>query len=208
MLVIYKYMLDRWWGATLTLGIFLLIIAGGLGGFPLLFPELQFPRISNLALWVVVCAGVFVVSFSFFLITLRKSAFVQPFSDHLRLVTPFLRLNFSYRRIRRTYTAEMQQLFPWKKTSLRRRQMIRPLASKILVVIEMTSFPAPPAAMHLFLSPFFFPDKTPRLALLVPDWIAFSTEMESLRSAWQDSLRPALGNQAPQQSSTTNKDKQ
>jgi hypothetical protein len=41
---------------------------------------------------------------------------------------------------------------------------------------------------HLLIvySPFFFPDKTPRLALLVPDWIAFSTELESRRGAWQD----------------------
>jgi hypothetical protein len=41
---------------------------------------------------------------------------------------------------------------------------------------------------HLLIvySPFFFPDKTPRLAFLVPDWIAFSTELESRRGAWQD----------------------
>jgi len=46
----------------------------------------------------------------------------------------------------------------------------------------------PRRVLDLFLSPYFFPDKTSRLALLVPDWIRFSTELESLRSAWLDNV--------------------
>jgi hypothetical protein len=41
----------------------------------------------------------------------------------------------------------------------------------------------------LFLSPLFFPDNSPRIALLVPDWIKFSTNLESYRSAWQDAQK-------------------
>ncbi|MDO9128977.1 MAG: hypothetical protein Q7U34_03835 [Anaerolineales bacterium] len=32
LLIVYKYMLDRWWKATLAIGISLLALAGGLGG--------------------------------------------------------------------------------------------------------------------------------------------------------------------------------
>jgi hypothetical protein len=31
------------------------------------------------------------------------------------------------------------------------------------------------------------------VALLTPEWSAFSHEPESLRNTWQDSIRPALG---------------
>ena len=39
----------------------------------------------------------------------------------------------------------------------------------------------PITTLRLFLSPFFFKDKTPHLVILVQDWMAFSTELESLR---------------------------
>jgi hypothetical protein len=107
------------------------------------------------------------------------------------LVTPFLRLNISYRRFRRTYTDEFQRLFPLKKARGWKREMLGPLNGRTVLVIEMTSFPVPRWALHFFLSPLFFPDRMPHLALLVSDWMALSTEMDSLRGGYQESLRPA-----------------
>jgi hypothetical protein len=134
-------------------------------------------------------AGGFSILLAIFLASLRKSAYVQAFGDHLRLVTPFLRLNISYRRIRRTYSAEMGQLFPPKKVGKWKRDLLRPLAARTVVILELTGFPVSPFALRMFISPFFFPDKTARLALLVPDWIAFNTELESRRGAWADASR-------------------
>jgi len=191
LLAVYKYMLDRWWRDTLALGVALIILAGGLGGLPLLLPQYSFMWVDDLTLWIVAGVGAFTIFFSIFLISIRKSAYVQPFADHLRLVTPFLRLNISYRRFRRTYTAEMQRLFPANKVSNWRRELLRPLANETVVVIELTGFPVSLPAMRLFLSPLFFPDKTPRLAILVPDWLAFSTDLESLRGSWRDAQRQA-----------------
>jgi hypothetical protein len=53
----------------------------------------------------------------------------------------------------------------------------------------LDNLPVPRWLLDLFLAPFFFPDKTARIALLVPDWMQFSNEMESFRSAWLESLR-------------------
>jgi hypothetical protein len=182
LLFVYQYMLDRWWRATLVIGLVLLV----LGGLPLLLPRFDFPVADNWTLWMLVGAGGFAILLTIFFASIRKSACVQAFSDHLRLVTPFLRLNISYKRIRRTSVAEMGRLFPLKTSSTRRRGLLLPLASKTAIILDLTSFPVSQAALRMFLSPLFFPDKTACLALLVPDWLAFSTELESCRSASQD----------------------
>jgi hypothetical protein len=189
LLVIYKYLVDRWWKAILNIGFTLLIVALSLGVLPPLLPQYPFAWVSDWKLWLISGVGGLAICFSLFLITIRKSAYVQPFPDHFRLATPFLRLNISYRRIRQTTSAEFQQLFPPGKRSRRIREMLRPLASRTVVVVELNAFPVSRNMLRLFLAPYFFPDKTPRLALLVPDWIAFSTELDSMRSTWQDSQR-------------------
>ena len=186
LLIVYKYMLDRWWKATLTIGLVLLALASGLGGLPFFIPQSTFPGLNDWKLWGLAGAGGFAIFFTVFLASIRKSAYVQAFSDHLRLVTPFLRLNISYRRIRRTYSSEMGLLFQPKRMEAWKRELVSPLAAKPAIILELTRFPVSQAALRLFVSPFFFPDKTPCLALLVPDWIAFSTELESWRGAWQD----------------------
>ena len=63
---------------------------------------------------------------------------------------------------------------------------MRPLAAQTAIVLEMRGWPLPHWVLNLFLSPFFFPDKTSRLALLVPKWMDFSMEMEGFRSNWLD----------------------
>jgi hypothetical protein len=188
-LVLYTYMLNRWWKAILGIGVVLLALAAGLGRLPNALPQYHFLWVSNVILWVVGGAGVYATLLAFFLITIRKSAYVQPFESHLRLVTPFLRMNISYRRIRQASSVEMQRLFPIDRTRSWRRKLLNPLIGQTAIVLEMTGWPLPRWSLSLFLSPFFFPDRTSRLALLVPRWMEFSTEMESFRGAWLDSLR-------------------
>lgn len=189
LLIFYPLMLDRWWKMTLASGILLLIIAGGLGELPILYPNMGFLWVEDWRLWTIAGAGMVSTLFSIYLIIVRKKAYVQAFPDHLRIVTPFLRLNIAYRRVRRSYTSELQQLFPPTKLSRRKREIIRPLAKRNVVLIEMTSLPIPRGTLIFFLSPFFFPDQTAKLCLLVPDWLAFSTELDSFFINWQDGQR-------------------
>jgi hypothetical protein len=174
-LVIYTHMIDRWWPAILLLGLALTSLA-----WP--FYQDPFTRLAEPWRWQAMAfLGGAVILASLVMAAFRKSAYVQLFNDHLRLVTPFLRLNVSYRRILRTSTISMGATFPPKSISGWRRNIIEPLASMTAVKIELNAFPLPLPSLRFFLSPFFFKDSTPHFIILVNDWMSFSTELESIR---------------------------
>ena len=174
-LLIYTHMLNRWWPAVLTLSLAIFALAYGVS----LSPE---GKAEPFLISAVTGLGVVVLIVAIFLLTIRKSAYVQPFHNHLRLVTPFLRLNISYRRFRSSTTSEMQGLFPPTSLSGWRRGIIAPLATLPAIVINLNAHPLHPFLLKWFLSPFFFKDKTPHLVILVKDWMRFSSELESMRT--------------------------
>jgi hypothetical protein len=174
-LVIYTHMIDRWWPAILLLGLALTSLAWPLYHDP-------FMRLAEPWRWQAMAGlGGTVIILSLIMVLFRKSGYVQPFADHLRLVTPFLRMNISYRRILRTSTVSMAATFPLRSVSSWRREIIRPLTSLTAVKIELNAFPIPRLALRFFLSPFFFQDSTPHFIILVNDWIGLGTELESKR---------------------------
>lgn len=194
-LILYRFMLDRWWRATLMTGIMLLILAAGLGGLPVIQPQYNFMDVPDWKLWLLAGTGGFALILSIFLIIISRNAYIQLFEKHLRLSTPFLRLNIAYSRINHTSSTELQELFPPNRSSKWQKELLRPLATKYVVILELSSFPIPRTTMLYFLSPFFFPDNSPRLALLVPEWIRFSTELESKLGAYKDKQhQPAFDN--------------
>jgi len=171
-LVVYTHMLNRWWTAVFTLGLALLGLSWALRSWG--FEDwrwLVFASIGGLSVFL-----------GILLLLLRKSAYIQPFSDHFRLATPFLRLNISYKRIRRTISANMGALFPPESVSSWRREIIQPLAKMTVLVVELTGSPMSQSSLRLFLSPLFFKDKTPHFVILVDDWMKLSNELESMRS--------------------------
>jgi hypothetical protein len=93
-----------------------------------------------------------------------------------------MRLNISYKRIRKTTATEMHYLFPRNSMSGWVQDIFAPLATRTAVILELSSFPVSPKLMRLFLSRFFFKDQTPHIVILVKDWMRFSTELESMRS--------------------------
>jgi hypothetical protein len=174
-LLIYTRMMDRWWPALFLLGLALLALAWH-------FYTDLYDRIAESWHWMTLAGlGAVVLAVSLMMLLMRKGAYVQPFNDHLRLVTPFLRMNISYRRVRRTTTANVSALFPPKSMSGLKREIIEPLSSMTAVIVDLNAYPIPPATLRLFLSPFFFKDRTPHLVLLVQNWMGFSTELESMR---------------------------
>jgi len=187
-LILYSYILNRWWRAILGIGIVLVVLVAALTWLPSVLPQYTPPQVADWILLLAGGAGASAIFLAIFLVAVRKLAYVQPFNDHLRLVTPFLRMKISYRRFIQASSAEMGRLFPLEDLKGQKRAFIRPLAKHTAIVLELNGWPLPRWALNLFLSPFFFPDKTSRLALLVPDWIRFSTELESFRSVWFDSL--------------------
>jgi hypothetical protein len=156
----------------------------GLGLFALAYSEYIDPLAEFLPQrWQVFAAiGALAILAGIFFFVIRFMAYVQPNVDHLKLVTPFMHMNISYRRIRKTVTTEMRQLFPPKSLSGWMQDIFSPLSTKTALVIELTGYPIPRNMLRLFLSRFFFKDATPHLVILVEDWLRFSAELDSMRT--------------------------
>src|SRR5919108_6348563 len=103
-LIVYRHMLNRWWPA---------MIAIGLGMFALAYTEYIQP-LGQFLPWrwqLAAAVGGLAIALGIVFWVLRYLAYVQPFPNHLKLATPFLRINISYKRIRKTIATEMRYLF-------------------------------------------------------------------------------------------------
>lgn len=176
-LLLYRRTMDRLWVATLILGVLLGAIWLWLwvSDTPILDPGNE--------IWLL-AGSVVALGFTAFAFISRHAAYVQPHWDHLRLVTPFLRMNISYRRIRSVHPAAFQQLFPPNQASWAQRSFLDPFYGRTVVVVDLTSYPMSPLLLRFFLSPQMFSTQTTGFVLVVPDWMDFSTELDSFRSAW------------------------
>jgi hypothetical protein len=174
-LIVYRHMLNRWWPA---------MIAIGLGMFALAYSEYIEPLGQILPWRWQLFAGIggVAILIGIFFWVIRFFAYVQPLPTSLKLVTPFMRLNISYKRFKKTTATEMRYLFAYKSMSGWVRDIFSPLANKTALVIDLNGYPISPVLMRLFLSRFFFKDKTPHLVIRVQDWMRFSSELESMRS--------------------------
>jgi len=183
-LIVYRHILSRWWTPMIVIGLVM---------FALAYSEFIDP-IGRFLPWrwqLFAVIGALAILIGIFFLIIRHIAYVQPFPDHLKFVTPFLRFNISYKRIHKMTTTEMQYLFPPRSMSGWVRDIFEPLASKTALVIELKGHPISPVILRMFLSRFFFKDKTPHLVILVKDWMQFSTELESLRSGFGPDPQPA-----------------
>lgn len=175
-LLIYEHTLKIWYPATFLLSILLFTLWWFL---PTIHPEkTQSDWKDTLLLFSASAAFLMTL----FLFLARKAAYVRPYPKYLRLATPFFRLNISYKRILKTRSTEMSTLFPPSKLSTWQRESMAPLLRKTVIVVDLNAFPMSPFFLRLFLSPFFFKDKTPHFVFLVEDWMRFSIELESLRT--------------------------
>jgi hypothetical protein len=174
-LIVYRHMLNRWWPAMIALG---------LGMFALAYREYIDPMARFISWrWQLFAGiGVLCILVGLFFIIIKQFAYVQVFPTYLKLVTPFLRLKISYKRITRTTATEMRLLFPPKSMGWWVREIFAPLSTFTAIVVDLNSYPMSPRILRLFLSRFFFKDKTPHLVILVNDWMMFSTELESMRT--------------------------
>jgi hypothetical protein len=176
LLPLYERMMKRWISATFWLGVSLI----GFGAAAWFWA----PQFSDRNVYLLLGAGALAFFVTLILFLIRKAAYLQLFPAYLRIVTPFMRVKVGYKSIKRTYTAEMSGIFS-KKVRGMRREIISPFIKHTAIVLNLTAYPIAPWVLHTFLSPFFFipKDKTPHFILLVDNWLDFSTDLESSRSA-------------------------
>lgn len=181
-LLLYKRVMDRLWRYTLVLGLLLFAIWFWTWWFGSSVIQ------GQQDLWLLLGAVV-VLGFTLFAFFARRMAYVQPRRDHIRLVTPFLRTNISYRRLISTHPADFNQIFPPKDASWAQHRLLEPFYGMTVVILELSNFPLPPALLRLFLAPQMFYRRAKGLVLLVPDWMALSTELDSFVGAWQQEAK-------------------
>jgi hypothetical protein len=176
-LPLYERMLKRWISATFWIAVFVT----GFGAAAWFFA----PQLSDFNVYLLLGAGAVAFLITLILFLIRKSAYLQLYPDDLRLVTPFMRVKVGYRRIQRTYTADMSNLFPPKKVRGMRWEILSPYIKNTAIVANLSAYPMAPWILHAFLSYFFFipKDKSPHFILLVDNWLDFSTDLESCRAA-------------------------
>jgi hypothetical protein len=184
-LLLYARIMEHWWPATFTLGLILWLNVAVLWGAEWYFtdpaknPLMKLPTEAGVALLGI---GGLAMVVTVFLSSARRMAYVQFFDNYMRLVTPFLGLNISYKRIQRTSMATMGSLFQSHKLSEWQRDTIAPIAANTSTIIHLTAYPISRRILDLFLSPYFFYDKTPHFIITVTDWMAFNQELDSRRT--------------------------
>src|SRR5215212_6020077 len=144
-LIVYRHMLNRWWPAMIALG---------LGMFALAYSEYIEPMAQFLPWRWQLFAGIggLAIAIGIFFWVIRYFAYVQPFPNYLKLATPFMRVNISYKRIRKTLPTEMFRLFPRNILSGWMQDIFAPLANQTGLVLELTGYPISSTVLHMFLS--------------------------------------------------------
>jgi len=183
-LLVYQHLLNRWWAPMFAIGLVMFALAYG----EYIHPVYKFiPWRWQLFAGI----GVLAIFIGIFFVVLRQLAYIQAFPGYIKLVTPFMRINISYKRLHKTTTSEMRQLFPPKSMSGWIRDIFAPLASQTAIVLELNSYPVSSVILRMFLSRFFFKDKTPHFVILVQDWMKLSSEIDSYRSGENPYPSPA-----------------
>ncbi|MDL1912355.1 hypothetical protein FBQ81_16960 [Chloroflexi bacterium CFX6] len=181
-LVVYRRLLDRWWTPMFAIGLVMFALAYGEHAHPA-YPFVPWQFLAGV--------GALAIFVGIFFLAIRRMAYIQPMPGYIKLVTPFMRINISYKRLVKTTTAEMRQLFPAKSMSGWIRGIFEPLASQTALVLELKSYPVSPALLRMFLARFFFKDRTAHLVILVRDWMRLSAEIDSFRSGMDPNPAPA-----------------
>ncbi len=181
-LLLYRRTMDRALSAAFLLGV-LIVVAWGW----IYFGEPQ--RMQGATPWLI-AGGLVALVFAVFAYMARWKAYVQPRSDHLRVVTPFLNLKVSYRRIKSVHPSDFHQLFPPNQASWSQRNFLEPFFGMTAVVVELSAYPLNRGLLRLFLPKEMFSTGMPGLIFLVPDWMALSTELDSMQGSWQQFQKP------------------
>jgi hypothetical protein len=178
-LLFYRRTMDRLWRFTFILAVVLFVT----WGWRLVNTDGVY-YILSIDSWVLLGA-ILASGISFFAFISRFFAYVQARDKYLKIVTPFLRINVSYRRMLSVRPLLIQQIFPKDESKWAERKYLEPFYGKTALVVEMRNFPENPAILKLFFPSQMFSRQVTGFVLLVPDWMKFSMEMDSYRGSSQ-----------------------
>jgi hypothetical protein len=176
-LLLYKDAVDRIWMPIFPVGLLLSLWMWFSGKY---WPNIGFipgtPPPYDLVIYLAI---VLIFSLTLVCWIIRNMAYVQAKDDHLRVVTPFLAVKVSYRRIIRTYPGQMRQIFKPGAVKKSIRKMAEPYDGETVVVVEMKGYPLGKGILRFFLGEVMLQPEGEGLVLFVSDWMDLSTEIES-----------------------------
>jgi hypothetical protein len=176
-LLMYRRTVDRLFIVTLVFGCLLLMIW--------MYPVLGgVDYISEGVQTIIFLSAVVVLTLSVFAFIARFRAYIQVHQSYLSLVTPFLHLKISFKRVLSVHPVLVQQILPTSKMSWSQRSYLGPFFGKTALVVELRNYPLNPKFLRLFLGPQLFTSQTMGFVLLVPDWMKFSTELDTFHGRW------------------------
>jgi len=146
-------------------------------------------------LWVLAGAVVCLMT-GLFAVVARNMSYVQPLRTHFRIVTPFMKLNVAYRRVRAIHPVDLFQIFPPDEQSGAKQRFLAPLYRYTGLAVELRGYPLSRFALRLFFPPQFFLPQTTGFVLIVREWMKLSTEIDTrigaLQAGKQSSDQPGL----------------
>lgn len=181
-LLMYRHAWERLWRPALLLG----ILCGALwwqAGTSLT------PLLPGADSYWVLSAAIISLGIGLFAFLARGMGYVRLYPAYLQLVTPFLKIRISYRRIRSARPVAIAELFPPAQQSWGQRKFLAPFYSMTAVAVELRGFPLPPWLLRLFLPRQLFLPQTSGFVFLVHDWMRFSTELDAFLGRWRDRTR-------------------
>lgn len=129
-----------------------------------------------------------VLAIAIFSRLVRNMGYAQAKATHLLLATPFLRLKISYQRIVSARPMEFVQLFSPKRMNWADKRFAQPYFRKTILAVILKGYPMSKALLRLFFPKFIFhPKEKSGFVLVVPDWIALSTEIDSFQNSARES---------------------
>jgi hypothetical protein len=120
----------------------------------------------------------------------RNFAAVMVYPDHVRLVTPLMRLKISYKRMRSVKPSDIRLVYQDVRLSWADKRFLKPYYGQTVITLAVRDFPIPEWVMKLFLPKYYFLPKERGYLLLIEDWMGFSTEFDSALSAYKEKFRP------------------
>jgi hypothetical protein len=182
-LLLYKQSVDRLWSPIFPVG---LLLSGWTWFSGKYYPKIGFvpstPPPYDLILYICIIL-IFGITLTCWVI--RNMAYVQAKKDHIRVVTPFLAVKISYRRLIRSYPAQVAQLFTPGKVKKSVQSFVHDFGGETALVLVLKGYPLSKGVLRFFLGEaMIYPDGD-SLVLLVPDWMGLSVEIESMQSQLQ-----------------------
>ncbi|MCB9134923.1 MAG: hypothetical protein H6636_05830 [Anaerolineales bacterium] len=181
--LMYRRTMDRLWGITLILGLAILALWWFGSGFTLLYRSGWVDTLILIA-WLV-SLGISALAFFG-----RYLSYVQPNADHLLIRTPFIKLRVSYKRIIEVRSSDFHKIFDPETFSWAEVNYLDPFIGDTAVVVNLREYPLSRDFLKFFFPKHFFSPRDKGFIIMVPDWMAFSLELDSRYSSYQQKHSP------------------